>query len=264
MAKKPSAIVIGAGIGGIATAGRLARNGYEVTVVEKTRTAGGRCDQIVKDGHRFDVGPTLFLMPEVFEETYAAFGEKMSDHLDLKRIDPTYTVRFDDGTSLATHVQPRRLQTQLEAIEPGAFGGFLRYLSEGQQNYRLSLQKFVGRNFYNYFQYFSPANLPLLFKLKALVKHYDNVGHYFKDPHLKAAFTFQNMYLGLSPVRCARDVFAVAVHRIGRRHLVSDGRPVSRHRVADGALPSASACALSTTRLSSASSTMASVPPASC
>src|SRR5512139_2038014 len=199
MAKKPSAIVIGAGIGGIATAGRLARSGYEVTVVEKTSQPGGRCNQIVKDGHRFDVGPTLFLMPEVFEETYAALGEKMSDHLDLKRIDPTYTVRFDDGTSLALTSNIGSMQTQLEAIEPGAFGGFLHYLSEGQQNYRLSLQKFVGRNFTNYFQYFSLANLPLLFKLKALVKHYNNVDHYFKHPHLKAAFTFQNMYLGLSP-----------------------------------------------------------------
>ncbi len=199
MAKKPSVIVIGAGIGGIATAGRLARNGYEVTVIEKNAQAGGRCNQIVKEGHRFDVGPTLFLMPEVFAETYAALGEKMSDHLDLKRIDPTYTVRFDDGTSLALTSNIGDMQAQLEAIEPGAFGGFLRYLAEGQQNYRLSLQKFVGRNFTNYLQYFSLSNLPLLFKLKALVKHYDNVNHYFKDPRLKAAFTFQNMYLGLSP-----------------------------------------------------------------
>jgi phytoene desaturase len=199
MTKKPTAIIIGAGIGGIATAGRLARSGYEVTVLEKNDKPGGRCNQIVKDGHRFDVGPTLFLMPEVFEETYAALGEKMGDHLDLKRIDPTYTVRFDDGTSLALTSNLGSMQTQLEAIEPGSFGGFLRYLSEGQLHYRLSLQKFVGRNFYNYLQYFSLANLPLLFKLKALVKHYDNVDHYFKNPRLKAAFTFQNMYLGLSP-----------------------------------------------------------------
>ena len=186
MANKPSAIVIGAGIGGTATAGRLARNGYDVMVVEKNSNGGGRCNQIVKDGHRFDVGPTLFLMPEVFEETYAALGEKMSEHLDLKRIDPTYTVRFDDGTSLALTSNIGAMQPQLEAIEPGAFGGFLRYLGEGQLHYRLSLEKFVGRNFYHYFDYFSLGNLPLLFKLKALVKHYDNVDHYFKNPRLKA------------------------------------------------------------------------------
>ena len=199
MTNKPKAIVIGAGIGGIATAGRLARNGYDVTVLEKNSNPGGRCDQLVRDGHRFDVGPTLFLMPEVFEETYAALGEKMSDHLDLRRIDPTYTVRFDDGTSLQLTSDIGVMQQQLEAIEPGAFTGFLRYLNEGRLHYTVSLEKFVGRNFYNLAQYFSPANLPLLFKLKALSKHYANIGHYFKNPHLKAAFTFQNMYLGLSP-----------------------------------------------------------------
>jgi phytoene desaturase len=91
------------------------------------------------------------------------------------------------------------MQPQLEAIEPGAFDGFLRYMAEGNRHYHVSLQKFVGRNFYNLVEYFSPANLPLLFQLKALTKHYQNIGSYFTDPRLKAAFTFQNMYLGLSP-----------------------------------------------------------------
>lgn len=194
-----SAIVIGAGIGGIATAARLARNGYDVTVLEKNSRPGGRTDQLVRDGHRFDIGPTLFLMPEVFAETYASLGERMEDHLDLRRIDPTYRVRFPDGTELALTANMHEMQEQLEAIEPGSFGGFLRYMAEGQQHYDMSLKHFVGRNFYSLLDYFSPRNLPLLFKLKALVKHYDNIGNYFDHPRLKAAFTFQNMYLGLSP-----------------------------------------------------------------
>jgi phytoene desaturase len=199
MPSRGTALIIGAGLGGIATAARLARQGFEVTVIEKNAGPGGRCDQFVRDGHRFDIGPTLFLMPEVFAETYSALGERMSDHLDLKRIDPTYGIRFDDGTRLDLTADLHAMQGQLEAIEPGSFGGFLRYMEEGRLNYHLSLKRFVGRNFYNFWQYFSPQNLPLLFKLKALVKHYDNIGHYFQDPQLKAAFTFQNMYLGLSP-----------------------------------------------------------------
>jgi phytoene desaturase len=75
----------------------------------------------------------------------------------------------------------------------------VRYLVEGYESYHLCLERFVGRNFYHFTNYFSLQNLPLLIKLKALVKHYDNIGHYFHDPHLKAAFSFQNMYLGLSP-----------------------------------------------------------------
>ena len=199
MNNKPTAIVIGAGIGGIATAARLAKNGYDVTVLEKNETPGGRCNQIIRDGHRFDIGPTLFLMPEIWEETFAALGEKMSDHLDLKRIDPTYKVHFDDGLQLELTSNIGKMQTQLEKVEKTAFTGFLNYIAEGGKHYKMSVEKFVGRNFYNIFEYFSLGNLPLLFQLKALQKHYANVSTFFKDERLKAAFTFQNMYLGLSP-----------------------------------------------------------------
>jgi phytoene desaturase len=196
---KQTAVVIGAGIGGIATAARLAKNGYDVTVLEKNDTAGGRCNQIVQDGHRFDIGPTLFLMPEVWEETFAALGEKMSDHLELKRIDPTYKVHFDDGLKLELTSDIGKMQTQLETVEKTAFSGFLNYITEGNKHYKMSLEKFVGRNFYNIFEYLSLTNLPLIFQLKALAKHHANTGRFFKDERLKAAFTFQNMYLGLSP-----------------------------------------------------------------
>ena len=199
MYQKPTAIVIGAGIGGIATAARLAKNGYNVTVLEKNETPGGRCNQILQDGHRFDIGPTLFLMPEVWEETFASLGEKMSDHLDLRRIDPTYKVHFDDGLQLELTSNIGVMQSQLESVEKTAFTGFLEYIAEGAKHYKISLEKFVGRNFFSLFDYFSLKNLPLIFKLKALGKHYRNTGRFFKDERLKAAFTFQNMYLGLSP-----------------------------------------------------------------
>jgi phytoene desaturase len=84
-------------------------------------------------------------------------------------------------------------------VEKTAFTGFLNYLAEGSKHYKKSLERFVGRNFYNIFEYFSLRNLPLLFQLKALKKHYANASHFFQDDRLKAVFTFQNMYLGLSP-----------------------------------------------------------------
>lgn len=194
-----TAIVIGAGIGGIAAAGRLARQGYQVSVFEKAELPGGRASILEKDGHRFDTGPTLFLMPDVFAETYRALGEEMSDHLDLIRIDPTYRVHFHDGVQLDLTSDLIAMREQLEAIEPGSFEAYLRFLAEGYRHYNISLERFVGRNFYSLLEYLNPANLPLILRLKALVKHQANTARYFNDPRLQAVFSFQNMYLGVSP-----------------------------------------------------------------
>ncbi|MBM3145595.1 MAG: FAD-dependent oxidoreductase, partial [Chloroflexi bacterium] len=115
-----TALVIGAGIGGIATAIRLAQNGYQVTVIEKNQSAGGRCNIIEKDGHRFDTGPTLFLMPELYKQAFADLGERIEDHLDLIRIDPTYQIHFDDDTVLHLTSDLKAMQDQLEGIETGS------------------------------------------------------------------------------------------------------------------------------------------------
>ena len=194
-----TAVVIGAGMGGIATAARLARHGYQVTVVEKGERAGGRCDRLIRDGHHFDTGPTLLLMPEIFAQAFAELDERIEDHLDLRRVDPTYRIHFGDGSAISLTSNLNAMQAQLEAIEPGSFGGFLRYLEEGHDHYRLAFPHLIGRNFRNLPEFCNPRNLLLLFRLKMLVKHYDNVGNYFHDRRLKAAFTFQDMYLSLSP-----------------------------------------------------------------
>ncbi|UCC61963.1 MAG: phytoene desaturase [Anaerolineae bacterium] len=199
MNSRKSVIVVGAGLGGIATAAHLARNGYRVTVYEKNSIPGGRCGKLVRDGHHFDTGPTLFLMPEIFAQAFAGLGECMEDHLDLRRIDPTYHIHFDNGSTLALTSDLKAMQAQLETIERGSFGGYLRYLSEGHQHYRLSKAHLVERNFYSLPEYLCPKNLLLLLRLKALKRHFRHVGRYFKDDRLKVAFTFQDMYVGLSP-----------------------------------------------------------------
>ena len=194
-----SVLVIGAGIGGIATAARLARHGFRVTVAEKCEQAGGRCGRLDRDGHRFDTGPSLFLMPELYAQTFADLGERIEDHLDLHRVDPTYHIHFHDGSSLALTSDLNAMAARLEAIERGSSGGLLRYLCEGNRHYELALTNLVGRSFNSVLDYCSLKNLLLLYRLKILIKHYDNIGRYFEDHRLKAAFTFQDLYLGDSP-----------------------------------------------------------------
>jgi phytoene desaturase len=197
--KTKTVIVIGAGIGGITAATHLAKHGLHVAVIEKNTRPGGRCDRISHEGHHFDTGPTLLVMPLLYESEFAALGTSLHKALDLQRVDPTYHLVFDDGSQLALTSDMQFLQDQLEAIEPGSFQGMLRYLDEGRRHYDLSIEKLVYPDFRKATDFFKPGNLPLLYQVKPLMKHYANMANYFDDPRLKAAFTFQDVYMGLSP-----------------------------------------------------------------
>lgn len=197
--KSSTAIVIGAGIGGIATATHLARRGLHVTVLEKNSRPGGRCDTFSREGHEFDVGPTLFIMPHLFEAEFKSLGASMHEMLELQRVDPTYRLVFDDGSGISLSSDLKRMHDQLETIEPGSFNGFLRYLDEGNRHYNIATEKLVNRDFRTAREFFSLRNLPLAYTIKPLLPHYFNMSSYFKSARLKAAFTFQDVYMGLSP-----------------------------------------------------------------
>src|SRR5574341_565820 len=195
----PSVIVIGAGIGGIAAAAHLARRGVRVTVLEKNSRPGGRCDRFSRDGHHFDAGPTLLVMPLLYEAEFAALGASLREMLNLQRVDPTYHLVFDDGSRLALTSEAKAMREQLESIEAGSYRGFLRYVEEGRRHYQLAMDHLVNRDFRKASEFFNLGNLPLLFSIKPLIPHYRNMSAYFDDPRLKAAFTFQDVYMGLSP-----------------------------------------------------------------
>ena len=197
--KPTSVVVIGAGIGGITAATHLARRGLNVTVLEKNSRPGGRCDRFSRDGHHFDTGPTLLVMPLLYESEFAALGARMHELLHLQRVDPTYHLVFDDGSQLALTSDMKSMQEQLEAFEPGSFSGLLRYMEEGHRHYHLCVEKLVNRDFRKASDFFRLENIPLLYQLKPLANHYRNMSAYFDDPRLKAAFTFQDVYMGLSP-----------------------------------------------------------------
>lgn len=197
--KQTSVIVIGAGMGGIVAAIHLARRGLKVTVLEKNSKPGGRCDRMSREGHHFDTGPTLLVMPLLYEAEFAALGTSMRDVLELQRVDPTYHLVFDDGTQLALTSDMKSLEEQVEAFQPGSFPGLLRYMEEGRRHYHVGMQRLVNRDFRKASEFFSISNVPLIFDLKPFANHYRNMSAYFDDPRLKSAFTFQDVYMGLSP-----------------------------------------------------------------
>ena len=192
-------IVIGAGIGGITAATHLARAGLHVTVVEKNSSPGGRCNRFSREGHQFDTGPTLFVMPLLYEAEFGSLGTSMHEQLDLRPVDPTYHLVFDDGSQLALTSDRSSMRAQMESIEPGSFRRLEGYLQEGQRHYELVVDRLVNRDFRRASDFINVQNLSLLFRLKPLINHYRHMSAYFDEPRLKSAFTFQDVYTGLSP-----------------------------------------------------------------
>jgi phytoene desaturase len=199
MSRRLRVAVVGAGVGGLAAAARLAHAGFEVQVFEKHDRPGGRCGQLRLDGFTFDVGPTILLMPEVVARTFEAVGRRLSDYLTLERCHPNYRIHYRDGSTLTLGSDLAELSADLERLSPGSTPGFLRFLKISGRMYRTSLDRFVLRNFDHAGQFLSPGNLRHILGLKAHRSLASVVRRQLSDERLQAAVTFQTMYLGMSP-----------------------------------------------------------------
>lgn len=142
-------VVIGAGVGGVAVAARLAkRHGHRVTVLEKNEFSGGRCSLIhTEEGFRFDQGPSLYLMPQTYSQTFEDLGVAIEDHLKLVKCDPNYKLFFDDGSQVTLTSDMAQMQRELEKVEKGSFQGFLGFIKESGVHYDESVNKFLNKNF---------------------------------------------------------------------------------------------------------------------
>lgn len=193
-------VIIGAGVGGLATAIRLAAAGHAVTVLERHQRVGGRANQICADGYRFDTGPSLLLMPDVYQELFASAGRKLEDYVKLLPMEPNYRVHFADGAWFDASRDLGRMARQVDAIEPGAGSRIEPFLRNAAYKYRIARRQFVGRNFRHLFQFLTLTNLYYLVRTGALANLFRTTRRYFRDERLRLAFTFQTMYLGISPL----------------------------------------------------------------
>lgn len=199
ISRAKSVAIIGAGVGGVATAIKLARNGYEVTVYEKNPAPGGRVSQTIREGHRFDLGATIFLMPEIYRKTFSNLDINLDEFVEFLPVTTLYQLYFDDGSVLDFTTDAKKMEAQLEAIEPGSYRMMQAYLEKGYGFLQLGLSQLLGRNFYRLFDFVNPGNVGLLIKLKTYLRHQTFVSRFFRHPHLQMAFTFQNIYVGQSP-----------------------------------------------------------------
>jgi len=201
MQQKKKVLIIGAGVGGITTAIFLAQKGFSVEIYEKNANPGGRCGQMIQDGHRFDLGATILLMPSLYRQVFGALGLDMDKELETTSLEPVYKLFFGDGTDFAFTRNSEQMKFQLETLEPGSHARYESYIKEGYDFFHQSMDGLLNRNFYHLFQFINFKSIRLLIKLKTWIKHTDYVRRFFKDPRLQKTFTFQNIYVGQNPYK---------------------------------------------------------------
>jgi phytoene desaturase len=196
---KKRVAIVGAGMGGLAAAIRLAAMGLEVEVFEKNAQLGGRVGRLEAEGFSFDTGPSLLLMTDTYRELFRFAGRDLDDYVGLIPLDADYRVTFGDGDTITIRRALPELIGELERIEPGVAPRFYRFLEDACNKYRLGRTEFVERDFERARDFFGLRNLRLLLKTKAVGNYYSQVSKFFRSEKLRQAFSLQTMYLGLSP-----------------------------------------------------------------
>ena len=195
-----SVLVVGAGIGGLAAAIRLAHAGYRVTVVERHDAPGGRAGIWRSAGFTFDTGPSMVMMPECWDRLFHDVGRHREDYVRLVRCDPCYRLHFADGSTLEMTSRLDELVANLERIEPGCGPRALEWLAYTGQLYHRGIE-FIRRDMHRPLAMLGMGGMGLRYGLAALGDLQAMAGRFFRDERLRQAVTFQSLYLGLSPFR---------------------------------------------------------------
>lgn len=190
--------IIGSGVSGMAAACYLAQAGAHVTIFEKNSEAGGRARQFKADGFTFDMGPSWYWMPEVFEQFFNDFGKSASDYYELTRLSPSYTVYFE-GTALDIPADVSALGQLFESLEPGSATMLHKYLADAKVKYELGMNKFAKKPSLGIREFMSFNLLRHANKLQLLTSISKHVSHYFKHPLIRKVMEFPVIFLGAMP-----------------------------------------------------------------
>lgn len=192
--------VIGAGFSGLSAASYLAKAGYDVTIFEKNSTAGGRARQIVTDtGYVFDMGPSWYWLPDVFEKFFADFGHKVADFYELKLLDPSFDIVYANNDLLPIPYSFEKLAETFEAIEAGSANQLRKFMDEAEKKYNYSMSDLVYKPGLSIME-FAKIELGVeAFRLKIFSSFKKLVQKHFSNQKLRALMEFPILFLGAMP-----------------------------------------------------------------
>jgi phytoene desaturase len=191
-------IIIGAGFAGLSAASFMARAGWKVTVIEKNSTPGGRARQLKHAGFVFDMGPSFYWMPDVFERYFANFGKKPSDYYTLQRLDPSYRVYWDSGhTDIpASYIELKKI---FESIEKGSGDRLDKYLKEAANKYQVGMGSLVYKPGLSLMEFLDWTVIKGIFRLDLLQSIRKHIAKHFSHPKLRQLMEFPILFLGALP-----------------------------------------------------------------
>ncbi|MGZ3754009.1 MAG: phytoene desaturase family protein [Mucilaginibacter sp.] len=200
MNKIPSIAIIGSGFAGLSSAAYLAKAGYKVDLFEKNEAFGGRARQLKTDnGYLFDMGPSWYWMPEVFEKFFNDFGYSASDFYHLKQLDPGFTILFDKNEELNIPASYNDLRNLFEQIEPGSAAKLDQFLEGAAYKYKTGMEKLVHKPGISLLEFADKDLIKGMFKLDVFTSFSKHVKKYFKDPRLVTLMEFPVLFLGAMP-----------------------------------------------------------------
>jgi phytoene desaturase len=198
MHRKRSVVVIGAGFAGLSAASFMAKEGWDVTVIEQQPTAGGRARQWKQDGFTFDMGPSFYWMPDVFDRYFAQFGKKTSDYYSLHRLDPSYRLYWKDGyTDMPADFEA--LKKVFESLEPGSGIQLEKYLKGAAYKYEVGMNNLVYKPARSIFEFADWPTISGMFKLDVFTSIKKHIARYFKNDKLRQVMEFPVLFLGALP-----------------------------------------------------------------
>ncbi|MFD2827435.1 phytoene desaturase family protein [Leeuwenhoekiella polynyae] len=190
-------VIIGSGFSALAASCYLAKDGYDVSIYEKNSSLGGRARQFKREGFTFDMGPSWYWMPDVFDRFFEDFGKKTSDYYSLEKLNPAYSVYFGKNQYITIEDTLEKIKATFERIEPGSASKLQGFIDEARANYDVAIKDLVYRPGVSPLELVTPATIKKIGSFFSTISK--DVRKSFKNPKLISILEFPVLFLGAKP-----------------------------------------------------------------